>query len=700
MSRLFCSLSFLIVVCISIGQEALQPPVAPVKPKQTAIHGETLVDNYFYIREKENPEVIEYLNKENAYTQAVMLPTKQLQEKLYQEFLSHIKQTDLSVPTCSNGYWYYERTKEGQQYPLHCRKKGSVDSNEEIMLDVNELAKPYKFYTIESTAVSFDNRYLAFAADTTGFRQYALKVKDLTTGQFLPDTAARVHAPQWSADGKYLFYIVEDEQTKRSHRLYRQELGNSSQPPTLLYDEKDELFELELSTTLDRKYLVLTIGSSESTEVRVLSTGEPKGEWAILRPREEKHRYYLVGHRNDHFYLKSNKDAKNFKLLKTSDKERGDWVEVLPHRPDTLVESVAVFQDHMVIDEKYDGLDRLVIYDVQMNPKTIKMNEPTYGLAASLNAEFQTNKFRYAYTSFVTPASILEYDLASSESKLLKEQEVPGGYDRKKYVTERVWITARDGVKVPVSLVYQKGLVKDGSAPCLLTGYGAYGSPSPASFSETNLSLLDRGFVFALAHIRGGNEMGEPWHDDGKMLKKKNTFFDFIDAGNWLCDQKYTSHDKLAIKGGSAGGLLIGASLHLAGPGFCKTAILDVPFVDVINTMLNETIPLTFPEFLEWGNPKLKDQYDYMKTYCPYTNMPRWNTPAMLVLTSLNDSQVMYWEPTKYVAKLRTVKQGNEPLLLKCNMNAGHGGASGRYDSLKEEAFSFAFILWQIGIKE
>jgi len=690
----------LLLVSLGISQEAAQPPVAKIKPKQTVIHGETLVDNYFYFREKENPEVIDYLNKENAYTQAMMQPTKKLQEKLYQEFLSHTRQTDLSVPTLSNGYWYYTRTIEGQQYPLHCRKRGVVEAKEEVMLDVNELAKPHKFYTIESEAVSYDNRYLAFTVDATGFRQYRLMIKDLSNGKMLPDTASRVHAPQWSADGKYLFYIVEDEQTKRSNRVYRQELGNPARSPMLLHDEKDELFNVELSHTLDRKFLVMTISSSESTEVRVLPTDEPSKDWTILRPREENHRYYLEGHRNDHFYLRTNQNAKNFKLIKTPSRQKGEWTEVLPHRPDTLLESVTVFQDQMVADEKHDGLNRLVVYDEQMKPQTIKMNEPTYALSAGANAEFQTKTFRYIYTSFITPASVFEYNVDTRASKLLKEQEVPGGYDRKKYESKRVWFASRDGVKVPVSLVYQKGLILDGSAPCLMTGYGAYGAPSPATFSETNLSLLDRGFVIALAHIRGGNEMGEPWHDDGKMLKKKNTFFDFIDCCNWLCEQKYTSHDKLAIMGGSAGGLLIGATIHLSGPGFCKTAILDVPFVDVINTMLDETIPLTFPEFLEWGNPKKKAEYDYMKSYCPYTNMPKRTYPAMLVLTSLNDSQVMYWEPTKYVAKLRTVKQGNEPLLLKCNMNAGHGGASGRYELLKEEAFSFAFILWQIGIKE
>ncbi len=682
------------------AQEAPQPPVAPTKPKEIQIHGEKLIDNYFYLREKENKEVISYLEKENAYTATIMKSTEALQDKLYKEILGRIKQTDLSVPTLNNGYWYYSRTVEGQQYSIICRKKGTLEATEEVMLDVNELAKPYKFFSVAAQAVSNDNRYLAYTFDTTGFREYTLVIKDLETGKMLPDSVKKVNSPTWSADGKYLFYTVDDA-AKRSYRLYRHEVGADPKNDTMLYEEKDELFRIGVGRTLDRKYLVLFIGSSESSEMRILPSDQPTGEWSIVRPREDKHRYQIVGHRNGEFFIRTNKDAKNFKLVKCADKKTDTWTDVIAHRPEVLLETINVFKDYMVVEEKTNGLDRFVVQDLNTGEKhPIEMKEPTYTLGGAGNPEFDTKTFRYMYTSYTTPMSVYDYDLAKRDQKLLKRQDVLGGYDPDQYQSERVWVTARDGAKVPMSLVYKKGTKKDGSAPCLLYGYGSYGAGMSATFSPARLSLLDRGFVYATAHIRGGNEMGEAWHDDGKMLKKKNTFFDFIDAGNWLCDNKYTSHNKLAIMGGSAGGLLVGATLNLADPGFCKAAVLEVPFVDVINTMLDETLPLTVGEFLEWGNPKNKEHYEYMKSYCPYTNLTSRTYPAMLIRTSLNDSQVMYWEPAKYVAKLRTLKQGSEPLLFKCNMAAGHGGSSGRYDAMKEAAFAYAFIMKQMGIVE
>ncbi|HQR09587.1 MAG TPA: S9 family peptidase, partial [Gemmatales bacterium] len=527
-----------------------------------------------------------------------------------------------------------------------------------------------------------------------------LAIEDLETGKTLPDSIKKVNSPNWSADGKYLFYTTDDH-AKRSYRLYRHEVGTDPKNDTLLYEEKDELFRIGVSRTLDRKFLVLFIGSSESSEMRTLPSDQPLGEWKPLLPREEKHRYQLVGHRDGQFYIRTNKDAKNFKLVKCPVDKPTDWTEVIPHRADVLLASITLFKDYMIVDEKSNGLDRFSVQDLSSGNKyQIEMKEPTYTLGSAGNPEFDSKNFRYMYTSYTTPMSVYDYNLANHEQKLLKRQDVLGDYDPNNYESERIWVTARDGVKVPVSLVYKKGTKIDGTAPCLLYGYGSYGAGMSATFSPARLSLLDRGFVYATAHIRGGNEMGEAWHDDGKMMKKKNTFFDFIDCGNWLCDNKYTAHNKLAIMGGSAGGLLVGATLNLADPGFCKAAVLEVPFVDVINTMLDESLPLTVGEFLEWGNPKNKEHYDYMKTYCPYTNLSARTYPAMLIRTSLNDSQVMYWEPAKYVAKLRTLKQGSEPLLFKCNMAAGHGGSSGRYDALKEAAFAYAFIMKQMGIVE
>lgn len=686
---------------LAYSQEAPQPPVAQIKSKEVQINGDKFTDNYFYLREKTNPDVVSYLEKENAYTETMMKSTEALQQKLYKEFLGRIKQTDLSVPSFSNGYWYYSRTEEGKQYPIICRKKGTKENSEEIMLDVNELAKPFKFFSVAAQSVSNDNRYLAYTFDTTGFREYTLAVKDLETGKLLPDSIKKVNSPTWSADGKYLFYTTEDH-AKRSYRLYRHEVGQSDgQKDVLLYEEKDELFRIMVTRTLDRKYLVLMIGSSESNEMRILPSDQPTGEWKIVRPREEKHRYQIVGHRDGEFFIKTNQNAKNFKLVKCSDTQTGTWSDVIPHRADVLLESITIFKNYMVVEEKTNGLDRFSVRDLNSgDTHQIEMKEPTYTLSGAGNPEFDSRTFRYMYTSYTTPMSVYDYDLAKRDQKLLKRQDVLGGYDPDQYQSERVWVTARDGVKVPMSLVYKKGTKLDGTAPCLLYGYGSYGLGMSATFSPTRLSLLDRGFVYATAHIRGGNEMGEAWHDEGKMLKKKNTFYDFIDCGNWLCDKKYTAHNKLAMMGGSAGGLLVGATLNLAEPGFCKAAVLEVPFVDVINTMMDESLPLTVGEFLEWGNPKNKEHFEYMKSYCPYTNLTQRTYPAMLVRTSLNDSQVMYWEPAKYVAKLRTLKQGSEPLLFKCNMAAGHGGASGRYDALKEQAFAFAFIMKQMGITE
>jgi oligopeptidase B len=674
-------------------EEKPLPPKAKQQPHTTLVHGQTLVDPYYWLREKTNPDVRAYLDAENAYTKAVMQPTEGLQKKLYEEMLGRIKQTDLSVPYPKAGYYYYSRTVEGKQYSILCRKKGSLDAPEEVMLDLNTLANGRKFLSVGAQEVSDDGHLLAYSLDSTGFREYELFVKDLRSGESLPDRIGKVAGVEWAADGKHLFYTTEDA-AKRSYRVYRHLLGTAKEKDVLLLEEKDELFRLGLGRTLDNKYILVSSGSFESGEVRLLPAYKPTAELQLLLPREPKHRYRVVGHREGFLYILTNKDAKNFKLVKAPVAEPAKWEEVIAHRDAVLLESATILASHLVLGEKENGLRRLAVLAFpNLERHEIAMAEPSYSLFPATNAEFNTAKFRYQYTSFITPRTVYEYDLGTREKKLLKQDEVFGGYDPNKYQAERVWVTARDGVKVPLSLVYRKDLKKDGSAPCMLQGYGAYGFGVPVSFSSNNLSLLDRGFVVALAHIRGGNDLGERWHDDGKMMRKKNTFFDFIDCGNWLCAQKYTSHHKLAIQGGSAGGLLIGAVLNLAPPDFCQVAVLDVPFVDVINTMLDESLPLTVGEFQEWGNPKIKEQYDYMKTYCPYSNLGTRVYPHILVNTSYNDSQVMYWEPAKYVAKLRTLKTDQNRLLFKCNMAAGHGGASGRYDHLKERALTLAFVL-------
>jgi oligopeptidase B len=680
--------------------ERARPPVAKKVAKLTELHGETLTDDYYWLRQKKDPEVIKYLDAENAYTAAVMQPTEPLQEKLYQEFLARIKQTDLSVPTREGGYWYYTRTEQGKQYPIHCRKKGSLEGEEQVLLDVNELAKGHKFYSVAARVVSDDGDRLAYTNDVTGFREYALRIKDLRTGETLADQLVKVGAVVWAADNQTLFYVTEDH-AKRPYRLWRHRIGDPQEKDTLLFEEKDELYRVGISHSRDRKYLFLTIGSFTASEVHYLTRDEPLGKFTVLMPREEGHRY-TVEHRGGTFYIRTNKDAKNFRLVTcpAAKPNRKNWQELISHRPEVMLERVDVFAGHLVLGEREGGLQRLVIFDPATKQRTpVAFDEPSYALFGSANPEFDSALYRFAYTSFTTPQSVFDYDVATGTRKLLKQTEVLGGYDPKQYHTERTWAVAKDGVKVPISVVYRKGIKLDGRAPLLLYGYGAYGASNPAAFNEPRLSLLDRGVIYAIAHVRGGGEMGEPWHDGGKMMNKRNSFTDFIACAEHLIDQKYTSRDRLAIQGGSAGGLLMGGVLAMR-PDLPRVAVLEVPFVDVINTMLDESLPLTVPEFLEWGNPRELTHFTYMKSYCPYSNLKTGRYPAMLVRTSLNDSQVMYWEPAKYVAKLRPLKQDDNVLVFKCNMEAGHGGASGRYDALRERAFVFAFVLTQLGVEK
>lgn len=674
------------------------PPIARKIPKVDKIHGDVRTDNYYWLREKTNPEVIAYLEAENSYTEAMTKDLEGLRKKIYDEILGHIKQTDLSVPYRLGEYWYYTRMEEGKQYPIHCRKKGSMEGAEQVTLDLNDLAKGHKFLGLGLYEVSDDGNLLAYSLDTTGFRQYQLSLKDLRTGALLPDYVGQVNSAAWAADNKTLFYVKEDA-AKRPYRLFRHMLGGSKD--AMLYEEPDELYRVGVDRTSDKQYILFQTSSSITDEARILRSDDPNGTFKMLYARDIGHEY-SVDHREGVFYIRTNKGAKNFRLVTVTDSDprQSNWKELLAHRPKVKLESVQLFKHFDVFVERENALIRFVVSDFRSGAKKeVAFPEPVYSAGTGANPEFDTKMFRYSYQSFTTPGSVYDFDMDGGTSTLLKRTEVLGDYDPKRYTSERVYAKAPDGAMVPVSLVYRVGTTLDGKSPLLLSGYGSYGISQSASFSVPRLSLLDRGVIFALAHIRGGGDLGEDWRDDGKMLKKKNTFIDFIACAEHLIKQHYTSPQRLAIQGGSAGGLLIGAVVNMR-PDLFKVAHLAVPFVDVINTMLDETLPLTVGEFLEWGNPKMKDEYDYLKSYCPYTNIEAKTYPVLLITTSLNDSQVMYWEPAKYTAKMRAMRSDKVPLLLKTNMGAGHGGASGRYDAFKEQAFNYAFILSQLGITE
>ena len=684
-----------------IDPSAATPPVAKKAPVTTTVHGETRTDDYAWIKEKKNPDVVKYLEAENAYTAAVMKPTEGFQARLYKEMLGRIQQTDLDVPVRDRGYWYYTRTVEGKQYPIHCRKKGTLDAPEEVLLDGNEMARGEKFFSIGGTKVSDDGTLLAFATDTTGFREYMLSVKDLRTGKLIENKLVKGTSCEWAADGKTLFYVTEDH-AKRPHKLWRHTLGTPRDADALVYEEKDELYRLRVHRSRDRKYLFHDSASSTTTEARYLPADTPTGTWKVILPREVGHEY-AVDHRDGLFYVRTNRGgATNFKVVTcpVGTTDPGAWKDFRPYNPAVLVGAVGVYRDYAVVAEREAGLPHVRVIDLKTGQNhRVEFPEPVYEVFGGANPEFDAGTIRFTYTSLVTPASVYEYDLATRGRKLLKRTPVLGGYDPDRYTSERVFATARDGTRVPISLVYKKGLKKDGAAPVLLYGYGSYGATTPAAFNSARLSLLDRGVVYAHAHIRGGSDLGRPWYDAGKLLHKKNTFTDFIACADYLVGEKYGSRDRLVIQGASAGGLLVGATVNFR-PDVCKAAVLQVPFVDVLNTMLDPNLPLTVQEYLEWGNPNKTEEYEYIKSYCPYTNLSRRAYPAMLLTTSLNDSQVLYQEPTKYVAKLRTLKTDHHPLLLKCNMAGGHGGSSGRYDALREQAFVTAFILDQMGIGE
>jgi oligopeptidase B len=697
-----CNVGLLISLSLVQAQSAPQPPAAKQMEHISVWHGEKIDDPFFWLRDKSNPEVLKHLEAENAYTEAMTKSLQPFATTLYKEMLGHIKQTDLSVPTRRGSYYYYSRMQEGKQCPIQCRKKASRDgalddkAPEEVLLDENELAKGLKFFSLGAFAVSDDANLLAYTTDTTGFRQYRLYVKDLRTMALLPDSAERVTSVEWCADNQTLFYTTEDPVTKRSNILWRHTLKDESEP---VYQEKDRLYTIRVARSKDRKLLFLQCRSTDTWETQFLASDQPQGTFKSVLPREKGHKYD-VQNREGFYYIRTNRGAKNFRLVTAplTDPSPENWKELIPHRADVLLDGVEIFQDFATVAEKSAALEHFRILDFGSGQwHEVSFPESVYAAFAVPTPEYASRTFRFAYQSLITPNSVYDYDMAAHKQILMKRQEVPGGYDPSRYVTERQWAIARDGVKIPLSIVYRKGVKKDGSAPLFLYGYGSYGFGMPANFDSNRLSLLDRNMIFVISHIRGGNEMGEAWHDDGMLLKKKNTFYDFIDSADWLIANHWTSKDRLVTEGGSAGGLLMGAVVNFR-PDLFKGVHAAVPFVDVMNTMMDASLPLTVGEYLEWGNPNEKPAFDYMRSYSPYDNLARKSYPAMLVTTSLNDSQVMYWEPTKYVAKLRTIKTDGNPLLLKCNMGAGHGGSSGRYDRLKEKSVEYAGLLSQVGI--
>jgi oligopeptidase B len=688
------------------------PPVARREPVEHILHGDRRVDHYAWLRHKESPEVIAYLQAENAYTDAVLKPTQDFQEKLYQEMLGRILQTDLSVPYRLRGYLYFTRTAEGRQYPYRYRRLDAEGSPEELLLDLNQLADGHSFLGLDSFEVSDDNYLLAYSTDTTGFRQYTLQLKDLRTGETLPERIERVTSVAWAADNRTLFYTVEDETTKRSHRLYRHVLGSSASDP-LIYEETDERFRIEIERTRSGSCLLLTSASHTASEVRFLRADDPTGQFQLLAAREENHEYYADHHPGpfpsiggEIFLIRTNSGGRTFRLMAVpvADPRRESWREIIPNRSEVMLDTAEAFKDHLALLERESGLPYLRIVDLTASAANalaashrIEFTEPTYNASIGENREFNATHLRFQYESFITPRSVFDYDVHTRQRILRKQQPVLGGYDSSQYVSERLHANAPDGTHVPLSIVYRRDTPRDGSAPLLLYGYGSYGMSMPVNFSSNRLSLLDRGVIYAVAHIRGGGELGKPWHDAGRMRQKRNTFTDFIACTEHLIAQRYTTSEKLIIEGGSAGGLLTGTVANLR-PDLFRMVISHVPFVDVLNTMLDASLPLTIGEYEEWGNPQVADDYFAMKSYCPYTNLERKAYPAMLVKTGLNDSQVMYWEPAKYVAKLRTLKTDSNLLLLKTNMGAGHGGASGRYDYLREIALDYAFLLTELGI--
>jgi len=677
-----------------------KPPVAKVVPHVTEVNGHKMLDNYFWLRDKPNPEVRAYLEAENVYTDAVMKPTEGFQKKLYDEMLGRIKETDVEVPYREGNYFYYVRTEAGKQYGIRCRKKGSMDAPEEVLLDINEMAKGQAFMSVAAFAVSPDGNQLAYSYDNTGFRQFTLAVKDLRTGKTLADHAERVGSVVWANDNKTIFYTQEDAVSKRQYRLYRHTAGTSGEDP-VVYEEKDERFDVYTGRTRSDAYIFLILASHTTSETRYIPADQPMAEFKVMEPRKQGVEYY-PDHNGESFYIRVNDTGRNFRMVKVpvSDPGSGNWKEVVAQDPKVMLDDIDFFKNYYVLYERENGLPQIRVTDLRSGQsRRIEFPEPAYAAYSYVNRVYDTTEFRYGYQSAITPASVFAYDMEKGTSTLLKQKEVPGGYDRTKYQVEQIYAPAADGVKIPISVVYLKGTKLDGKEALYLYGYGSYGVSIDMFFNSNIFSMVDRGVVTAVAHIRGGGEMGKSWHDAGRMMNKRTTFTDFVSCAEYLVGHGYGSKDRLVIEGRSAGGLLMGAVLNLR-PDLFKAALVGVPFVDVMNTMLDESLPLTVGEFEEWGNPKEKAAFEYMVTYSPYDNVEAKKYPDMLVKTSFNDSQVMYWEPAKYVAKMRALRTDHNTLIMKTNLQpAGHGGASGRYDRLKEASFDYAWIMREMGIE-
>jgi oligopeptidase B len=673
------------------------PPIARKVPRETTIHGFTLTDDYHWLRGKDDPQVIAHLEAENAYTESVLAHLKPLEDTIYAEMLGRIKQTDLSVPARKGEYWYYSRTEEGKQYPYLCRRRGSMDADEQVLLDLNAMAEGHPFLSLGAYVVSDDANWLAYSVDTTGYRQYTLYVKDLRSGALSNERIERTGSVVWAADNRTILYSTEDPVSKRSEKLWRHAVGAAASD--LVFDETDELFDVGVTRSLDRAAIFVVSYARTSREYRYIPADDPMAAPRVLVAREPGHEYE-ADHYDGQFYITTNKGAKNFMVVTApiADATPRRWTPFIPHNPLIKIESLAFFQHHLVVTEREGGLTMLRVIDMRSKRShRIATDEPDYSIGLAVNPEFETSAIRYSYQSMVTPPSVYEYDMDTHRRTLLKQQEVLGGYDPSQYDAKRIVANARDGRQVPISLVYRRGTRFDGTAPLLLYAYGSYGISLSPTFSSSRLSLLDRGAIYAVAYIRGGGELGEEWREQGRMMQKMNTFHDFIDCADSLITHRYTSADRLVIQGGSAGGLLMGAVVNMR-PDLFKAAVAQVPFVDVLNTMLDPTLPLTTSEYMEWGNPNEREAFEYIRGYAPYENIAPQPYPALLVQVSLNDSQVPYWEGAKFVARLRELKTDDRPVLLKTNLAAGHGGHSGRYDALREAAFTYSFILWQMGL--
>lgn len=680
------------------------PPVAAKRDTVLEKHGDKRVDSYYWLNDRENPEVIQYLKDENSYYQKMTAHTQPLQKELFEEMKSRIKEDDESVPYLYNGYYYITRYEKGKEYPVYARKKGSLEAKEEVLFDCNEMAKGQSYFNLGGLNISEDNKLASFSTDLVGRRIYTLQVKNLETGEIMPDKIENVTGSAvWANDNKTLFYTSKDKMTLRSDKIHKHVLGSAVKEDQLVFHEKDETFTIYITKTKSKKFLVINSTSTLTSEYQILSADKPNDQFKVFQPRT-RGLEYNISHYKDHFYIVTNKDkATNFKVMKTPDHAttKENWTDVIPHNEDVLVEGIEIFKNYLVVEERSDGLNKIRIMPWDKSGDYyLPFDIETYSAFVGTNVDFDTDILRYGYQSLATPYSVIDFNMKTRTKEVKKEQAVLGGkFDKNNYSEERVWATATDGTKIPISMVYRKGMKKDGKNPLLLYAYGSYGNSMEPNFDSTILSLLDRGFIYAIAHIRGGEEMGRKWYEDGKLLKKKNTFTDFIDCSKFVIEQQFTSSEHLYAQGGSAGGLLMGAVVNMA-PELYKGVIAGVPFVDVVTTMLDETIPLTTGEYDEWGNPNDKVYYDYMKSYSPYDNVKAQNYPNMLVTTGLHDSQVQYWEPAKWVAKLRTLKTDKNLLFLDTNMDAGHGGASGRFEALKELAKEFSFLLDLEGIEK